>query len=152
MSQSLSRWRALSWEQQNTNKTDPKGFFILTMFKVASSHSKFGHFWREVGWWAGDEREVSSSWSSRTSPLHHTPPPSSNAQPLKTWPWSLQINMLKKILPKVQQTQMAAGENWKKWSNFKRLEDPLNLVKIKNPFGSFECDPQAYAWWVPPFF
>ena len=102
--------------------------------------------------WAGDEREVSSSWSSRTSPLHHTPPPSSNAQPLKTWPWSLQSNMLKKILPKVQQTQMAAGENWKKWSNFKRPEDPLNLVQIKNPFGSFLYNPQAYAWWVLPFF
>ena len=80
-------------------------------------HLKFDHFWRE--WeggevsrrWAGDEREVSSSWNS---PLHHTPPPSSNAQPLKTWPWSLQSNMLKKILPKVQQTQMAAIENWQK--------------------------------------
>ena len=40
----------------------------------------------------------------------------------------------------------------KKWPNFKRPEDPLNLVQIKNPFGSFQCDPQAYAWWVPPFF
>ena len=40
----------------------------------------------------------------------------------------------------------------KKWSTFKRPEDPLNLVQIKNPFGSFQCDPQAYAWWVPPFF
>ena len=60
--------------------------------------------------------------------------------------------MLKKILPKVQQTQMAAGENWKKWSNFKRPEDPLNLVQIKNPSGSFMYNPQAYAWWVPPFF
>ena len=66
------------------------------------------------GRWAGDEREVSSSWSSRTPPLHHTPSPSSNAQPLKTWPWSLQSNMLKKILPKVQQTQTVAGENWQK--------------------------------------
>ena len=37
-------------------------------------------------------------------------------------------------------------------SNFKWPEDPLNLVEIKNPFGSFQTNPKAYAWWVPPFF
>ena len=37
-------------------------------------------------------------------------------------------------------------------SNFKWPEDPLNLVEIKNPFGSFQTNPKADAWWVPPFF
>ena len=37
-------------------------------------------------------------------------------------------------------------------SNFKWPEDPLNLVKIKNPFGSFQTNPKADAGWVPPFF
>ena len=26
------------------------------------------------------------------------------------------------------------------------------MVEIKNPFGSFLYNPQADAWWVPPFF
>ena len=38
------------------------------------------------------------------------------------------------------------------WPIFKWPEDPLNLVEIKNPFGSFLYNPQADAWWVPPFF
>ena len=47
--------------------------------------------------------------------------------------------MLKKILPKVQQTQMAAVvKTGKKWSNFEWLLDPLNFVKIKNPFKSLQ--------------
>ena len=37
-------------------------------------------------------------------------------------------------------------------SNFKWPEDPLNLVEIKNPFGSFQTNPKADAWWVPPIF
>ena len=26
------------------------------------------------------------------------------------------------------------------------------FVEIKNPFGSFQTNPKAHAWWVPPFF
>ena len=37
----------------------------------------------------------------------------------------------------------------RKSSNFKWLEAALNLVKIKNPFGSVQTNPQADAWWVP---
>ena len=37
-------------------------------------------------------------------------------------------------------------------SNFRWPEDPLNLVEIKNHFGSFQTNPKADAWWVPPFF
>ena len=37
-------------------------------------------------------------------------------------------------------------------SNFRWPEDPLNLVETKNPFGSFQTNPKADAWWVPPFF
>ena len=37
-------------------------------------------------------------------------------------------------------------------SNFKWPEDPLNLVKIKNPLGSFQSYPKADAWGVPRFF
>ena len=36
-------------------------------------------------------------------------------------------------------------------SNFKWLEAALNLVEIKNPFGSVQTNPQADAWWVPLF-
>ena len=36
--------------------------------------------------------------------------------------------------------------------NFKWPEDPINLVKIKNHFGSLQTNPQADDWWVPPFF
>ena len=36
-------------------------------------------------------------------------------------------------------------------SNFKWLEAALNLVEIKNPFGSVQTNPQANAWWVPLF-
>ena len=36
-------------------------------------------------------------------------------------------------------------------SNFKWLGAALNLVEIKNPFGSVQTDPQADAWWVPLF-
>ena len=39
----------------------------------------------------------------------------------------------------------------RKSSNFKWLEAALNLVKIKNPFGSVQTNPQADAWWVPLF-
>ena len=28
----------------------------------------------------------------------------------------------------------------------------LNFVEIKNPFGSFEINPQAYTLWVPLLF
>ena len=37
-------------------------------------------------------------------------------------------------------------------SNFKWPEDPLNLVKIKNRFGSIQTNPQANAWWVGHIF
>ena len=37
------------------------------------------------------------------------------------------------------------------YSNFKWLGAALNLVKIKSPFGSVQTNPQADAWWVPPF-
>ena len=37
-----------------------------------------------------------------------------------------------------------------KWSKLKRLEDPLNLVEIKNPFGFFQTNLMADDWWVPP--
>ena len=37
-------------------------------------------------------------------------------------------------------------------SNFKWPEDPLNLVEIKNPYGSFHYNPPADAWWVEIFF
>ena len=37
-------------------------------------------------------------------------------------------------------------------SNFKWLEAALNLVEIKNPFGSVQTNPQADAWWVPLLF
>ena len=40
----------------------------------------------------------------------------------------------------------------KKWSKRKWLEDPLNFVEIKNPFGSLQTNPQADAWWVRIFF
>ena len=36
-------------------------------------------------------------------------------------------------------------------SNFKWLEAALNLVEIKNPFGSVQTNLQADAWWVPLF-
>ena len=36
-------------------------------------------------------------------------------------------------------------------SNFKWLEAALNLVEIKNPFGSVHTNRQADAWWVPLF-
>jgi len=39
----------------------------------------------------------------------------------------------------------------RKSSNFKWLEAALNLVKIKNPFGSVQNNPQADAWWVSLF-
>ena len=38
-----------------------------------------------------------------------------------------------------------------KISNFKWLGAALNLVEIKNPFGSIQTNPQAYAWRVPLF-
>ena len=36
------------------------------------------------------------------------------------------------------------------WSTWKWLEDPLNFVEIKNPFGSLQSNLMADAWWVPP--
>ena len=30
-------------------------------------------------------------------------------------------------------------------------EDPLNVVKIKNLFGSLQTNPHADAWWVGPY-
>ena len=36
-------------------------------------------------------------------------------------------------------------------SNFKWLKAALNLIEIKNPFGSVQTNPQADAWWVPLF-
>ena len=39
-----------------------------------------------------------------------------------------------------------SGELWGVWW----LEDPLNFVEIKNPFGSFQSNLMADAWWVPP--
>ena len=36
-------------------------------------------------------------------------------------------------------------------SNFKRPEDPLNFVGIKNSFGSLQTNSKADDWWVPPF-
>ena len=143
-------------------RKDPKGFFIWTKFKGSSGLLKFDHFWRE--WeggevsrrWAGGEQEMSGRWAVvEVQELHLC----ITLHPLlRTLNLSrLDLDLCKaicwrKYCQRYKQTQMAAGENWKKWSNFKRLEDPLNLVKIKNPFGSCQCDPQAYAWWVPPFF
>ena len=132
------------------------------MFKAASSRLKFGHFlpvftchrlgllyvWQYFLQHIALQRSRSSlerlsvrrrrwsvmqRWSSWTSTTAHFPliscsPP---AHLLLTSPPSHSLQ---------------------KWSNFKRPEDPLNLVQIKNPFGSFQCNPQAYAWWVPPFF
>ena len=44
---------------------------------------------------------------------------------------------------------------WKStiWNRSKRkwLEAPLNFVEIKNPFGFFQTNPQANAWWVVLF-
>ena len=37
-------------------------------------------------------------------------------------------------------------------NNFKWPEDPLNMVQIKNPFGSLQTNPKTDAWWVPTFF
>ena len=36
-------------------------------------------------------------------------------------------------------------------TTFGWLGAALNLVKIKNPFGSIQTNPQADAWWVPLF-
>ena len=36
-------------------------------------------------------------------------------------------------------------------SAFKWLGAALNLVEIKNPFGSVQTNPQADAWWVQVF-
>ena len=35
-------------------------------------------------------------------------------------------------------------------SQQKWLEDPLNFVEIKNPFGSFQTSLKTDAWWVTP--
>ena len=35
---------------------------------------------------------------------------------------------------------------------FKWPEDPLNLVKIKNPFGCLQTNPLENAWWVGLFY
>ena len=38
-----------------------------------------------------------------------------------------------------------------KWSKQKWIKDPLNIVKIKNPSGSFQTNPQPDTWWVAFF-
>ena len=50
-----------------------------------------------------------------------------------------------RCLPQSSQRQRSRSEK------FKWLEAALNLVEIKNPFGSVQTNPQADAWWVPLF-
>ena len=143
-------------------RKDPKGFFIWTKFKGSSGLLKFDHFWRE--WeggevsrrWAGGEQEMSGKWAVvEVQELHlcitlHLL--------LRTLNLSrLDLDLCKAICWRKYCQTYNRPRRWqvktgKKWPNFKRPEDPLNLVQIKNPFGSFQCNPQAYAWWVPPFF
>ena len=76
------------------------------------------------------------------------------------WFWSLQELL---VSAKALKHSMRLYDIFKIWtlrrrhrkqgriSNFKWLEAALNLVEIKNPFGSVQTNPQADAWWVPLF-
>ena len=46
----------------------------------------------------------------------------------------------------------AAAADIEEKFKLKWLEVALNLVKIKNPFGFVQTNPQAEVWWVPLFF
>ena len=81
------------------------------------------------------------------------------AQPLNcacVWLWCFHAERLP--LRHVSYVRVGLREEVPVWlplyqflSNFKWPEDPLNLVKIKNPFWSFPYNLMANAWWVQLF-